>query len=95
MWLSDNRAARHCKTESLPVRDKWTGASETLPRGALMSSNSGGMLMESSHLNALQQKHAGLERQIATEMSRPAPDQSMIQALKKRKLRLKEELFAT
>ncbi|MBA3055623.1 MAG: DUF465 domain-containing protein [Sphingomonadales bacterium] len=51
--------------------------------------------MESSHLNALQQKHAGLERQIATEMSRPAPDQSMIQALKKRKLRLKEELFTT
>jgi len=48
--------------------------------------------MESSHLNALQMKHAGLERQIAEELSRPAPDLSMIQLLKKRKLRIKEEL---
>lgn len=48
--------------------------------------------MESSHVSALQMKHAGLERQIAEEMGRPAPDQSMIQILKKRKLRIKEEL---
>jgi len=48
--------------------------------------------MESSHVSALQMKHAGIERQIAEEMSRPAPDQSMIQVLKKRKLRIKEEL---
>lgn len=48
--------------------------------------------MESSHLNALQMKHAGLERQIAEELNRPAPDLSMIQFLKKRKLRIKEEL---
>ena len=48
--------------------------------------------MEQSHVSALQFKHAGLERQIAEEMSRPAPDLATIQALKKRKLRIKEEL---
>lgn len=48
--------------------------------------------MEQSHVSALQLKHAGLERQIAEEMSRPMPDLSMIQQLKKRKLRIKEEL---
>jgi len=48
--------------------------------------------MESSHLSALQMKHAGLERQISEEMNRPSPDQSMIQVLKRRKLRIKEEL---
>jgi hypothetical protein len=50
------------------------------------------MLMESTHVSALQMKHAGLERQIAEEMNRPLPDLSMVQALKKRKLRIKEEL---
>ncbi|WP_374529844.1 YdcH family protein [Novosphingobium sp.] len=48
--------------------------------------------MEQSHVSALQLKHAGLERQIHEEMSRPLPDLAMIQALKKRKLRIKEEL---
>lgn len=48
--------------------------------------------MESTHVSALQMKHAGIERQIAEEQNRPVPDQSMIQALKKRKLRIKEEL---
>ena len=48
--------------------------------------------MEQPHVSALQLKHAGLERQIAEEMSRSAPDLATIQALKKRKLRIKEEL---
>ena len=48
--------------------------------------------MDTSHLSALQHKHAGLERQIQQEMSRPLPDDAAIQALKKRKLKLKEEL---
>jgi len=48
--------------------------------------------MESSHVSALQMKHAGIERQIAEELARPSPDQSMVQALKRRKLRIKEEL---
>ena len=48
--------------------------------------------MESSHVNALQSKHAGIEARIREEMNRPAPDSAMIQALKKQKLRLKEEI---
>lgn len=48
--------------------------------------------MESAHIAALQAKHEGLERRLREEMGRPAPDMSMIQTLKKQKLRLKEEL---
>ena len=48
--------------------------------------------MESSHVAALQAKHEGLEQRIREEMARPAPDSTMIQALKKQKLRIKEEL---
>lgn len=48
--------------------------------------------MDTSHANALLQKHAVLDRQIQEEMSRPMPDDVMIQQLKKQKLRLKEEL---
>ena len=48
--------------------------------------------MDTSHVSALQLKHAGLERQIHQEMSRPMPDDALIQQLKKRKLRIKEEL---
>jgi hypothetical protein len=48
--------------------------------------------METSHVSALQFKHAGLERQLADEQSRPLPDLVTIQMLKKRKLRIKEEL---
>lgn len=46
----------------------------------------------SSHLNALQTKHAGLEARLREEMARPVPDTATIQALKKQKLRLKEEI---
>jgi hypothetical protein len=48
--------------------------------------------MESSHVSALQLKHAGLERKLAEERSRPLPDLVTIQSLKKRKLKIKEEL---
>ncbi len=48
--------------------------------------------MESSHVAALQAKHEGLEQRIRDEMSRPAPDTTMIQSLKKQKLKIKEEL---
>ena len=51
--------------------------------------------MESSHVAALQAKHEGLERRIQEELSRPAPDSTMIQTLKKQKLRIKEELSFT
>lgn len=49
-------------------------------------------LMETSHVSALQLKHAGLERQLQDEMSRPLPDNALIQQLKKRKLRIKEQI---
>ena len=48
--------------------------------------------MDTSHVSALQLKHAGLERQIQEEMSRPLPDNAVVQTLKKQKLRIKEEL---
>ena len=51
--------------------------------------------MEQSHVSALQLKHEGLEREIKHEMNRPAPDLAHVQALKKRKLRIKEELTHT
>lgn len=46
----------------------------------------------SSHMNALQSKHAGLEAQLHDEMARPVPDAATIQAIKKQKLKLKEEM---
>jgi hypothetical protein len=49
-------------------------------------------LMESSHVTALQAKHEGLERRLREELARPVPDSTMIQALKRQKLKLKEEL---
>jgi len=48
--------------------------------------------MYSSHANALQSKHAGIEAKLRDELLRPVPDAVAIQALKKRKLRIKEEL---
>lgn len=48
--------------------------------------------MASSHITALQSKHAGIEAQLREEMARPAPDTATIQSLKKQKLRLKEEI---
>lgn len=48
--------------------------------------------METSHVAALQAKHEGLEQRIHEEMNRPSPDSTMIQSLKKQKLRIKEEL---
>jgi hypothetical protein len=49
--------------------------------------------METSYVSALQLKHAGIERQIHDELARPAPDLSILQILKRRKLRIKDELF--
>ncbi|WP_239807344.1 YdcH family protein [Croceicoccus hydrothermalis] len=48
--------------------------------------------MESTHVTALETKHAGLERQIRDEELRPAPDATRIKDLKRRKLRIKEEI---
>lgn len=48
--------------------------------------------MQSSHIAALQSKHEGLERRIREELGRPSPDETVIQSLKKKKLRIKEEI---
>ena len=48
--------------------------------------------MDSSHVTALTAKHEGLDRRLKEEMNRPSPDTAKIQALKKQKLRIKEEI---
>lgn len=48
--------------------------------------------MDASHLTALVEKHASLERMIQEEMARPAPDDVLLHDLKKRKLRIKDEI---
>jgi hypothetical protein len=48
--------------------------------------------MHSSHVDALQTKHAGLDARLRQEMARPAPDAGLVQDIKKQKLRIKEEL---
>ncbi len=48
--------------------------------------------MSTAHHQALEAKHASIDAQIADEQGRPAPDQGLIAELKRRKLRLKEEI---
>ena len=64
---------------------------ESLPRGRTLGKES---QMVSSHVSALEAKHANIEAKLREEMNRPAPDDSTIQQLKKRKLLIKEELAA-
>ena len=47
---------------------------------------------QTSHLSALQTKHAGLEARLRDEMARPVPDAAAVQALKRQKLKIKEEM---
>ena len=49
--------------------------------------------MENTHNIALEAKHAGLEQRIEAENRRPIPDTILIAELKKKKLRIKEELL--
>lgn len=48
--------------------------------------------MQTAHQSALTAKHAVLDRQIATEAQRPLPDAVTLAALKKQKLKIKQEL---
>lgn len=48
--------------------------------------------MQNAHLSALEQKHAGLEAQIAEETQRPHPDDTLLARLKKQKLKVKEAI---
>jgi len=44
------------------------------------------------HIASLQDKHAELEQAIASENTRPSPDELLIQELKRQKLRIKDEI---
>ncbi len=46
----------------------------------------------SAHMESLKSKHADLDAKIADEERRPHPDEATIHALKKMKLRIKDEL---
>lgn len=48
--------------------------------------------MQTAHLQALEAKHATLDQRIAEESLRPAPDGYRLAALKKQKLKVKEEM---
>ena len=48
--------------------------------------------MDASHMTALVEKHANLERQIQEELTRPAPDDVRLHDLKKRKLAIKDQI---
>jgi hypothetical protein len=48
--------------------------------------------MQTTHQQALETKHAALDRRIADETHRPMPDAAILTDLKRKKLKLKEEL---
>lgn len=48
--------------------------------------------MTHPHVAALQARHHEIDDQIATEEKRPAPDTARLAELKRRKLKLKEEM---
>jgi hypothetical protein len=45
------------------------------------------------HLLSLKGKHATLDRQLVDELQRPHPDQTLCSQLKRRKLRIKDEIL--
>lgn len=51
--------------------------------------------MHSPHLSALETKHQTLDARISAELQRPLPDQGVLADLKRRKLRVKEEIEIT
>jgi hypothetical protein len=48
--------------------------------------------MQTAHISALEARHASLDRRISDEEGRPSPDRFVLADLKRRKLRLKEEI---
>jgi hypothetical protein len=51
--------------------------------------------MQTAHFSALEAKHAVLDRKISAELHRPLPDTVALAALKKQKLRVKEEMSSS
>jgi hypothetical protein len=52
------------------------------------------MQSTTAHQSALETRHATLDRIIAEELHRPIPDAARLTDLKKRKLRIKEEIVS-
>jgi hypothetical protein len=52
----------------------------------------GGLIMNQPHMIALETRHAALDKKIASEKLRPAPDTLLLAGLKKQKLKIKEAL---
>ena len=48
--------------------------------------------MNKARHESLERKHSDLEKQILEESKRPQPDENLLHELKKRKLKLKEEI---
>ena len=48
--------------------------------------------MDSSHISALNAKHAGVDQRLRAESSRPMPDTLLVATLKKQKLAIKQEI---
>jgi hypothetical protein len=53
----------------------------------------GGLRMNQPHMIALENRHAEIERKIASEKMRPLPDTIVLAGLKKQKLKIKEALL--
>jgi len=47
-----------------------------------------------SHLTALERRHASVDAEISTELQRPAQDELRLGMLKRKKLELKDEIAA-
>jgi hypothetical protein len=60
--------------------------------GPRRAEDGGERQMDASHMTALVEKHANLERQIQEELTRPAPDDVRLHDLKKRKLAIKDQI---
>ena len=52
----------------------------------------GESLMDMNHMSSLEAKHAHLDALIKQETRRPLPNQAELALLKKRKLKIKEEM---
>lgn len=50
--------------------------------------------MHTERIESLKSKHANLEQKIHKEETRPSPDEALLNALKKQKLAIKDEMNA-
>ena len=62
-------------------------------QGSTHSESEGGRpLAHDNNIDALRDKHAELEAKLEDEISRPLPDQTVISAIKRQKLRIKDQM---